>query len=88
MTEFSVKIKNKLGLHARPAAEFVKLAAKYKSDVYVSKNDRIVNGKSIMGVMTLAAEMGSELRIQVIGEDEDEAIKALVDLINNQFYEE
>lgn len=88
MAETKVKILNKLGLHARPAAEFVKLASKYKSDVYVSKNDRIVNGKSIMGIMTLAAEMGSELFIRTIGEDEDEAITALVELIRNKFFEE
>ncbi len=88
MTKVTVKILNKLGLHARPAAEFVKIAAKYKSDIYVSKNDHVVNGKSIMGVMTLAAEMGSELCIQADGEDEDEAIKELVNLVNNKFYED
>ena len=88
MAENIVEIKNKLGLHARPAAEFVKMAAKFKSNVYISKNDRVVNGKSIMGVMTLAAEMGSELRIQAIGEDENEALKALVELINNKFNED
>jgi len=88
MTEVTVKIINQLGLHARPAAEFVKLATKYDSDIYVAKNDRMVNGKSIMGVMTLAAEMGSELRLQAHGKDEDEALQALVQLIQNKFYEE
>ena len=70
MAEVTVKIQNKLGLHARPAAEFVKIASQYKSDVFVAKNDREVNGKSIMGVMTLAAEMGSEIRIKAIGDDD------------------
>lgn len=88
MVEVTVKIKNKLGLHARPAAEFVKIASQFKSTVYVSKNDRVVNGKSIMGVMTLAAEMGSELKIRAEGKDENEAVNALVELINNKFYEE
>ena len=88
MAEVKVKIKNKLGLHARPAAEFVKIASKYKSEVIVSKNDREVNGKSIMGVMTLAAEMGSELHIRAIGEDDINVIDALVELINLKFYED
>ena len=88
MEKINIKIINKLGLHARPAAEFVKIAAKFKSDVYVSKNDRTVNGKSIMGVMTLAAEMGSELCIQATGDDEKKAIEALVKLVNNKFHED
>ncbi len=88
MKEAKVKIQNKLGLHARPAAEFVKIAAQYKSDVIVSKNDREVNGKSIMGVMTLAAEMGSVLRIVANGDDEEHAVNALVELVNLKFNEE
>jgi len=83
-----VKILNSLGLHARPSAQFVKVASKFKSDVYLSKNDREVNGKSIMGVMTLAAEMGSTLTIRVDGEDEELAMEALVNLVNVKFYEE
>jgi len=83
-----VKILNSLGLHARPSAQFVKVASKFKSDVYLSKNDREVNGKSIMGVMTLAAEMGSTLTIRVDGEDEELAMEALVNLVNAKFYEE
>jgi len=79
---------NSLGLHARPSAQFVKVASKFKSDVYLSKNDREVNGKSIMGVMTLAAEMGSTLTIRVDGEDEELAMEALVNLVNAKFYEE
>lgn len=88
MVERKVKIINKLGLHARPAAEFVKLATKYKSDIFVSKNDRMVNGKSIMGVMTLAAERGSELIIRVVGNDEEKALAELVKLVKNKFNEE
>ncbi len=88
MIEQKVKIQNSLGLHARPSAQFVKIASRFKSDVYLSKNDREVNGKSIMGVMTLAAEMGSILTIKVDGRDEKKAMEALVDLVNNKFYEE
>ena len=77
-----------MGLHARPAAQFVKIASKFKSDVYISKNNREVNGKSIMGVMMLAAEMDSELTIMVDGFDQDRAMDALVELINNKFHEE
>lgn len=77
-----------MGLHARPAAQFVKVASKFKSDVYLSKNNREVNGKSIMGVMMLAAEVGSELTITVDGRDQDRAIEALVELVNNKFDEE
>jgi len=77
-----------MGLHARPAAQFVKIATKYKSDVYISKNNREVNGKSIMGVMMLAAEMGSELVLKINGDDQDQAMIALIELINNKFYED
>jgi phosphocarrier protein HPr len=88
MVKAKVQIKNKLGLHARPAAEFVKLAAKFRSDIHVSKNEHTVNGKSIMGVMTLAAEMGSELNIVASGVDEKNALEALSQLVNNKFYED
>ena len=83
-----MKILNSLGLHARPSAQFVQIASKFKSDVYLSKNDREVNGKSIMGVMTLAAEMGSLLTIKIDGNDEKNAMEALVNLINSKFNEE
>ena len=83
-----VKVLNSNGLHARPAAEFVKVAAKYKSDVYISRNDREVNGKSIMGVMTLAAEMGCELTLKIDGLDEELAMTALVNLVKNKFNDE
>jgi len=88
MVQKVVQIKNKLGLHARPALLFVNTAVKFKADVYLGRDDHEVNGKSIMGVMMLAAEMGSKLTITVKGQDEKEAIKALVELIENKFNEE
>ena len=88
MIQKIVQIKNKLGLHARPALLFVNTAAKFKADVYLGRDDHEVNGKSIMGVMMLAAEMGSKLTVTVKGQDEKEAIKALIELIENKFNEE
>jgi phosphocarrier protein len=84
----TVKVQNSMGVHARPAALIVKIASKYKSDVYISKNGREINGKSIMGVMMLAAEMGSEILFKIHGEDQEQAMAALVELVNNKFYEE
>lgn len=83
-------IKNQLGLHARPAALFVKTAGKFKSQVYVSKNEDgpEVNGKSIMGVMMLAAEMGSTITVRVDGVDEQEAMAALEELITVRTFDE
>ena len=83
-----VKIVNKFGLHARPAAEFVKLAARFRSQIFASKEDTEVNGKSIMGVMMLAAECGSELRIRAQGEDAEEAMNELVALVERGFGED
>ncbi len=88
MIQKNVRIVNKLGLHARPAAEFVKLASKFQADIFVTKNDRMVNGKSIMGVMTLAAENGSEILIRADGDDEQQAMEHLVKLVNDKFYED
>ncbi len=85
------KINNKLGLHARSAASFVQLANKFKSEILVSRADRKeqqVNGKSIMGLMMLAAEFGSKVVIITNGKDELEALNVLGDLINNKFGEE
>jgi phosphocarrier protein len=82
-----VAIVNPLGLHARPAAEFVKLAARFRAEVEVEKDGMTVNGKSIMGVMTLAAECGSAIRIRASGEDADAALAALVDLVARGFDE-
>jgi len=72
-------------MHARPAAMFVSHASKYKSEVFVEKNGLKVNGKSIMGVMMLAAEMGSELIIFADGEDEQEALRDLIELVKSGF---
>jgi phosphocarrier protein len=82
-----VDIVNKLGLHARASAKLTQLAARYKSDVHMSRNGRRVNAKSIMGVMMLAAGKGSKVTIEVDGADEDDAMKALCELIANYFGE-
>ena len=88
MKKQTVEIKNKLGLHARPAALFVKTAARFKSDVFISRDSQVVNGKSIMGVMMLAAEKGAELVISADGEDEAEALNVLMELFDRKFDEE
>ena len=87
MTERTVKIVNKNGLHARPAAEIVKTAARFKSDITVVRDDLEVNGKSIMGVMMLAAEFGSSLTIRADGPDADQALEAIAALIAAKFGE-
>ncbi len=86
--ERTVEIVNRLGLHARPAAAFVKLAGRFKAEVLVEKDGLEVNGKSIMGVLMLAAEHGSRLRIQASGSDAEEAVEALSDRVNRGFEEE
>ena len=88
MKEIKLQIKNKLGLHARPAALFVKTAAKFKSDVFICRDSQVVNGKSIMGVMMLAAEKGAELVITANGDDEDETLAKLSELFDRKFDEE
>lgn len=88
MTERKLLIRNKLGLHARPAALLVETASKYESDVYIIKNGFKVNGKSIMGVLMLAAEMGSILTVQAKGNDANEAVQALADLFDKKFFED
>ena len=85
MTETELLIRNQLGLHARACALFVKTAARFKSDILVSRDDLEVNGKSIMGVMMLAAEEGSTIRVRADGPDEDAAIGALRELVNGKF---
>ena len=87
MAELSVQIVNRNGLHARPAAEIVKAAAKFKSDITLRRDDLEVNGKSIMGVMMLAAEYGATLELRASGPDADEAVSALATLIANKFGE-
>ncbi len=88
LSETQIRIKNKLGLHARAAAQFVKTANRYACEVKIAKNNHEVNGKSILGVLTLAAALGSVLRITCEGNDSEEALKALVNLIEEKFYEE
>jgi phosphocarrier protein len=88
MIEKSLKITNKHGLHARPAAQFVKIAGKYTSDIKVIKDGLEVNGKSIMGIMMLAAEPGSEIVLNINGPDEQDAFNALSELIIQKFYED
>ncbi len=88
MIKKELKIKNKTGLHARPAALLVKTTGKFKSEIFISKDGYKVNGKSIMGVMTLAAESGSLIEVFIDGPDENEAMTALEDLIKNKFYED
>ena len=83
-----VQIINKYGLHARPAAELVKLANRFRSDVWIRKEDTEVSGKSIMGVMMLAAECGSTVEIRARGEDSQAAVDALAQLIQNRFGED
>ena len=79
---------NKLGLHARPAAMFVRIANRFASDIQVEKDGEEINGKSIMGLMLLAAGCGSCLRVTVTGDDANEMIKALEELIARKFDEE
>jgi phosphocarrier protein HPr len=86
--ERTVPVLNRLGLHARPAAEFVKLANKFRADITVRKDDLEVNGKSIMGVMMLAAECGSEVTIRAAGEDAEAAVEQLCALFQRRFGEE
>ncbi len=79
---------NRLGLHIRPAAQFTKIASKYKADVFLVRDGMRVNAKSIMGVMMLAAGQGAKLMLECIGEDEDQVCNELVTLIENKFGEE
>lgn len=87
MIKKKVTIVNDAGLHARPAAALVKVASKFESEFYIHMYGYKVNGKSILGVMTLAAEKGAELELEVDGPDENEAIEAITELINNGFGE-
>ena len=87
MIEREVTIKNRTGLHTRPAAMLVKAAAKFKSEFFIVKDGMQINGKSIIGVMTLAAEQGSKLILQFEGEDEQAATEAVVALFENGFEE-
>ena len=83
-----VQIVNKYGLHARPAAELVKLANRFASEVWIRKDEVEVSGKSIMGVMMLAAECGSTVEIRAKGDDSQAAVDALAQLVQNRFGED
>lgn len=87
MQQRDVEIINKLGLHARPSARLTQLASSFKSDVFMARNGRRINAKSIMGVMMLAAAKGSTVTLETNGEDEQEAIDALAGLITSGFGE-
>ena len=82
-----VEIVNKLGLHARASSKLTKLASQFKCEVWATKNNRRVNAKSIMGVMTLAANKGSGIQIETTGDDEVEALAALAALVEDYFGE-
>ena len=88
MIEKTVKIKNKLGLHARAAVKLMNLANRFNSSVRITRDGNEVDAKSILGILTLAAVKGSKITIKVSGKDEQKAINALVDLVDNKFEEE
>ncbi len=87
MLQKDIEIINKLGMHARASAKFTQLATQFKSDIWLSRNERRINAKSIMGVMMLAAAKGSTVQIEVDGSDEQDALTALVALVTNKFGE-
>ena len=87
MKTATVRISNKLGLHARASAKLTKLAGGFASDVFMSRSGRRVNAKSIMGVMMLAAGLGADVEIETVGSDEADALAAIVALIEDKFGE-
>lgn len=87
MTISDVKVVNRAGIHTRPAASLVKLASEFKSEIQILRDNFVINAKSIIGVMTLAAEQGSILKIKADGVDENEAVEAIVKLIQAGFGE-
>jgi len=87
MVKATTTINNKLGLHARASAKLTKMAGSFPCEVWMSKGERRINAKSIMGVMMLAAGMGSDVEIETTGADEQEAANALAALINDKFGE-
>jgi len=88
MPEVKIVVNHKVGLHARPAAVFVKAANKFTSDIQVTKEDRTINAKSILSVLTLGVNQGTEITINAEGEDADAALQELVALIEDNFGEE
>ena len=87
MIRTTLVISNKLGLHARASAKLTKLASSFKCEVFMTRNSRRVNAKSIMGIMMLAAGLGSEVELETDGEDEQQASEALTLLVNDKFGE-
>ena len=87
MIEHVVRIKNRLGLHARAAVKFVNLANRFTADVRIEKDGSDVDGKSILGILTLAATQGTEITLRLNGEDEAAALRAIVELIDGRFGE-
>jgi phosphocarrier protein len=87
MIKKNITISNKLGLHARASAKLTKLAGSFQSDVFITRNDRRVNAKSIMGVMMLAAGLGSLVELETMGPDEEAAMDAILALIGDKFGE-
>jgi len=88
MVKKKVVVKNKLGLHARAAVKFMNLANRFASSVWIEKDGNEIDGKSILGILTLAAVQGSKIILKISGPDEDQALNALVALIENKFHEE
>jgi phosphocarrier protein len=86
--EHQITIVNRLGLHARAAAKLVGLASQFDSDIHIVRDQREVNAKSIMGVMMLAASRGTEISLRISGDDETQALEAIVSLIENRFGED
>ncbi|MDR1250157.1 MAG: HPr family phosphocarrier protein [Treponema sp.] len=88
MVEQTVTIQNRAGIHARPAAMLVQTAKDFQSNIYLEKGNDRINGKSIMGILTLGASFGTELKVIAEGEDEQKALEAMANLFNNKFEEE
>ncbi len=88
MVKKKVVVKNRLGLHARAAVKFMNLANRFASSVWIEKDGNEIDGKSILGILTLAAVQGSEITLKISGPDEDQALNALETLIENKFNEE
>lgn len=88
MIEHKIVIKNKLGLHARAAVKLVNLANRFESSVRIAKDGNEIDGKSVLGTLTLAAVKGAEITLKINGKDEQSALQALAELIDNKFYED
>ena len=88
LVEREIKVINRLGLHARPSASLVQTASKFKSEVFVIREDLTINAKSIMGVMMLAAELGAVLRFRAVGDDAEEVLDAIEKLFESKFGED